>query len=204
MSEYSSQKLLHSLHPLKLWQWVAFSAALTERMLPNFLLFSRLTDFGDPERLRLILDGVWDSLIGAAKMNFGVQLDHVEANMPSLDTYDMYGAMPALDAVVALYSTLMCILEKEAVEASSIGQLSRETVAIFIRINVADPQLSDEELNRFIATHPLMQAEEAFQQDILDQLATQSQPNKAFIQRLRTLATHEGVSNLGIQVNDDT
>lgn len=200
MSEF--QSLDKQLGKLKPWQLTAFSAALTERMLPNFTLFSRLLEFGDAEQIRRILDGVWEHLSGGASMNFEVQLDHVEDNMPSLEEFDMYGAMPALDAVVALYSTLVCILEKDASEAASVADLSRECVATFIEVNEADPQLSDAEIMRFIATHDLMQDEDAFQEEVLARLMEQEQTSRDFIKQLRLLAVNEGVSNLGISDKD--
>ncbi len=201
MSEF--QQLHKQIGQFKPWQLTAFSAALTERMLPNFMLFARLIEFGDAQQVRRIMDGVWDNLSGGAKMNFEVQLDHIEANMPSLDEYDMYGAMPALDAVVALYSTLVCILEQDPAEAINIADLSRESVATFIEVNEADPQLSDAELMRFISTHDLMQDEDAFQEDVFIKLSAQDQPNPQFIQMLRSFSMNEGVSNIGISDSEE-
>ncbi len=201
MSEF--QQLHKQIGQFKPWQLTAFSAALTERMLPNFMLFARLIEFGDAQQVRRIMDGVWDHLSGGAKMNFEVQLDHIEANMPSLDEYDMYGAMPALDAVVALYSTLVCILEQDPAEAINIADLSRESVATFIEVNEADPQLSDAELMRFISTHDLMQDEDAFQEDVFIKLSAQDQPNPQFIQMLRSFSMNEGVSNIGISDSEE-
>ncbi len=40
--------LERELERLEPWQLTAFSAALTERMFPNFTLFARLAEFGDP------------------------------------------------------------------------------------------------------------------------------------------------------------
>ncbi|MBR9828952.1 MAG: YjaG family protein [Oceanospirillales bacterium] len=185
------------------WQLTAFSAALTERMFPNFALFARLVEFGDAAKLRQILDGVWDSLSGqGAKMNFEVQLDAVEANMPDIDVFDMYGALPALDAVVALNATLNCLLEKDRAEAATIGQLSRECVATFLEVTEGDDQLSDEELVKLINTHELMQAEDAFRDEVLERLRGQKHATPDFIQALRELAGNEGVSNIGISDDD--
>lgn len=185
------------------WQLTAFSAAMTERMFPNFALFARLVEFGDAAKLRQILDGVWHSLSGqGAKMNFEVQLEAVEANMPDLDEYDMYGALPALDAVVALNATLNCLLEKDAGEAAAVGQLSRECVATFLEVSEGDDQLSDEELVKLINTHELMQAEDAFRDEVLARLRGQPHPNPAFIAALWELARNEGVSNIGISDDD--
>jgi len=191
---------LQQLDPPRL---AAFCAALTERLFPNFALFSRLVEFGDAAQLRQILNGVWDHLGNTgAKMNFEVQLDKVEANMPDLDDFDMYGASPALDAVLALFSTVTCVLEGDAEEAIAAANLSRECVANFIEVTEGDDQMSDEELVRFINTHEMMQQEEAFQDDVLALLENGAKLNAARLKELRTLGQNEGFSNIGISDDD--
>ncbi|TCK03516.1 YjaG family protein [Marinobacterium mangrovicola] len=196
-------KLDKQLNGLESWQLVAFSAALSERMFPNFLLFSRLMEFGDHKQLRSILDGVWNQLAGTgSRINAEVQLDNVEANIPDLEEFDMYGATPAHAAVVALYSTLTCVIEGDMAEALEVASLSHECVAGFIEISEGDDQMSDEELVRFINTHELMLNEESFRDEVLERLRAQRQPNAAFIRDLRALAENEGVSNIGISDED--
>ncbi len=197
-------QLERQLKGFERWQLTAFALSLSERMYPNFALFSKLVGFGDHQQVRQILDGVWNTLSGSgAKINAEVQLDNVEANIPDLDEYDMYGAMPAYDAVVALYSTLICLLEGDAAEALGVANLSREGVETFIEVSEANDQMSDEELVRFINTHDLMLDEEAFQQEVLERLSAQPQPSAAFVAALRELATNQGVSNIGISDDEE-
>lgn len=182
---------------------VAYCVALTERQFPNFVLFSRLTGFGDPELLARILDGVWQSLApNGASMNFEVQLDKVEANMPDLDEYDMYGASPALDAVVSLYSTLVCMLEADVDEAIAVGNVSRECVAMFIEMAEGDDQMSDEEIIRLIANHDMMLQEDEFQEVVVARLGRIKQLDRALLADLHLLASNEGVSNIGISAEE--
>lgn len=195
----SDQSMKKQLAELQDWQLVAFSAALSERMFPNFALFSRLVEFGNAQQLRQILNGVWDKLGNTgAKMNFEVQLDKVEANIPDLEEFTMYGALPANDAVVALFSTLNIILAADPEEAANVANLSRECVASFIEISEADDQLSDEEVVRLINTHEMMEQEEAFQEEALERVTSSKKPNKDLIVALRELAHNEGFSNIGI------
>lgn len=190
------------LATLKDWQMTAFCAALSERMFPNFALFSGLVEFGNAQQLRQILNGVWDHLANTgAKMNFEVQMDKVEDNIPDLDEFTMYGALPAHDAVVALFETLNCLIAADIEEASGIANLSREAVATFIEVTEGDDQLSDVELLRLINNHELMEIEDAFQQEVLDQLKAMSQPKKDALAKLRALAENNGVSNIGISDN---
>jgi len=44
------------------WQQIAFAAALLERMLPNYQMFSEAADFGDAKILRNQIDLVWQWL----------------------------------------------------------------------------------------------------------------------------------------------
>jgi len=191
---------LRSLDHSKL---AAYCAALTERQFPNFILFSKLVEFGNTTQLETILDGVWQSLVpGGAKMNFEVQLDKVEANMPDLDEYEMYGASPALDAVVSLYSTLVCILEADVDEAIAVGNVSRECVAMFIELSEGDDQMSDEQIIRLISNHDLMVQEDEFHVEVFERLMSTKTMTKAFVSDLRELARNQGFSNIGISDDD--
>ncbi|WP_420599670.1 YjaG family protein [Neptuniibacter sp.] len=193
----SDQSLDKEFYDLNDWQLAALCAALSERMFPNFALFARLMEFGDVQQVRRILDGVWDHLGNSgAKMNFEVQLDNVESNMPNLDEYDMYGASPALDAVVALCSTLNTVIASDPGEVINVANMSRESVATFIEMT-ADDQISDEELVRYINTHELMQQEDDFQAVILEILQDDISRTEA-LSELRELAHNDGYSNLGI------
>ena len=193
----SDQSLDKEFYDLNDWQLAALCAALSERMFPNFALFARLMEFGDVQQVRRILDGVWDHLGNSgAKMNFEVQLDNVESNMPNLDEYDMYGASPALDAVVALCSTLNTVIASDPCEVINVANMSRESVATFIEMT-ADDQISDEELVRYINTHELMQQEDDFQAVILEILQDDISRTEA-LSELRELAHNDGYSNLGI------
>lgn len=193
----SDQSLDKEFYDLNDWQLAALCAALSERMFPNFALFARLMEFGDVQQVRRILDGVWDHLGNSgAKMNFEVQLDNVESNMPNLDEFDMYGASPALDAVVALCSTLNTVIASDPGEVINVANMSRESVATFIEMT-ADDQISDEELVRYINTHELMQQEDDFQAVILEILQDDISRTEA-LSELRELAHNDGYSNLGI------
>ncbi|WP_027858372.1 YjaG family protein [Marinobacterium jannaschii] len=196
------QHVEKQLNDLQDWQLVALSAAMTERMFPNFALFSRLVEFGDAGQLRQILNAIWDHLGNSkVKMNFEVQLDNVEANMPDLEEYSMYGAYPALDAVVALYSTLNSVIATDATEVANVINLSRECVASYIEVSEANDQMSDEEVVRMINTHDMMEQEEAFVEEVLARI-TQAEPSASLVNELRLLAENEGVSNIGISDED--
>ena len=195
MSQWFLDKELKALNG---WQLTAFSVAVTERMFPNFALFSNLLEFGDRDQVRSILDGIWNKLGNSgAKMNFEVQQANIEANMPDLDQFDMYGASPALDAMVALYSTVNCLLEPNSNEAANVGNLALESVATFIEVT-ADSDMSDEQLLRHISQHDMMLQEEGFQEEVIRRISALKKPSSAFIDELKLLAANDGVSNIGV------
>ena len=190
---------IRALEPERL---VLFSLALTERMFPNFALFSRLLEYGDPERIRNLLDALWDQAQGGgSRVNAQAQLEQVEANLVDLDEFDMFGAIPAHDAMLALYSTLSCQMESEPSEAIAVSNLSYETVAAYIEFSDADDEMSDEALVRHINMHDLMQDEDAFQEEVLAQLQN-GNLDASSVKKLRELAENQGVSNIGISEED--
>ncbi len=180
------------------WQLGVFTTALAERMFPNFALFARVVESGGAEVVRMALDKIWDRLSQrGGKVNFETQLERVDAEVPNVDNFDMYGVYPALDAAVAACAAINQIEAASAEEALNISQLSQECVATYLEV-IADPELSDEELVRFINTHELMEQELGFQQQLLEQLQRATGPTASLLDSLRELAENQGVSNIGI------
>jgi len=178
---------------------IAYCIAITQRQFPNFALFSHLVEFGDAKKMANIIDGLWQSLVpGGAQMNFELQLTKVEENMPDLNLFDMYGASPALDAITSLHGTISCLLTDEFEEAVTISLVSRETVAGFVEVTEGDDQMSDTDIMRLISSHSLMEQEEEFQQEVMNQLHSVTALDKSFVASLREFATNQGVSNIGI------
>jgi len=187
-----------SLKQLNDWQLAAFCAAVSERLLPNYVLFSRVAEFGDARVLRTALDKVWDRLCNrCGAVNFETQMEKVDAVIPEPDDFDMYGVYPALDACVALITTLNQMVEASYQDARQISQLSLEGIETYLEV-IADAELSDEDLVRFINTHPLIEIEQQFQEDLLEQLLSSAKNNIAVLDSIRHEAKNDGVSNIGI------
>lgn len=192
-----------SLSNLNNWQQQVFCTAIAERMHPNFALFSRLTEFGEAVQQRRILDGLWESFQHKeASMNFGVQLERLETQLPDPDQFDMYGVYPAMDAVLALTLALQVVLESDSEYVLECSSLSRECVATFIEVtSSSDDEISDEQLVRMINTHELMEQEDTFQETLLllIEKAHNSSERRRLLTEIRELAHNEGVSNIGIE-----
>ncbi len=187
-----------SLKQLNDWQLAAFCAAVSERLLPNYVLFSRVAEFGDIQVLRTALDKVWDRLSNrCGSVNFETQMEKVDAVIPEPDDFDMYGVYPALDACVALITTLNQMVEASYQDARQISQLALQCIETYLEV-IADAELSDEELVRFINTHPLLEIEQQFQDSIIEQLLRSAKVNIALLDSIRLEASNKGVSNIGI------
>ena len=67
------------LEKLESWQHVTFMACLCERMYPNYAMFCKESEFGEPQLYRRILDLIWETLtVKDAKVNFDSQLEKLE------------------------------------------------------------------------------------------------------------------------------
>lgn len=189
------------LKELNDWQLAAFCAAVTERLLPNYQLFAQVSEFGDARVLRNALDKIWDRLTNrCGAVNFETQMEKVDAVIPEPDDFDMYGVYPALDSCVALITTLNQMVEASYQDCRQLSQLSLQGIETYLEV-IADAELSDEELVRFINTHPLIEIETEFQQSLIDQLLNRSKPDNNVLDAIRSEAVNEGVSNIGISVD---
>lgn len=186
------------LKQLNDWQLAAFCAAISERLYPNYALFSQVSEFGQPQVLRTALDKIWDRLSNrCGAVNFETQMEKVDAVTPEADDFDIYGVYPALDACVALITTLNQMVEASHQDAWQISQLSLQGIETYLEV-IADAELSDEDLVRFISTHPLLEIEQRFQHRLAGQLLASSKATPALFDSIRVEAHNKGVSNIGI------
>lgn len=182
-------------------QLSAFCAAISERLLPNYALFSQVAEFGNTQTLRTALDKIWDRLCNrCGSVNFETQMEKVDAVVPDPEDFDMYGVYPALDTCVALITTLNQMVEASHQDARQTSQLSLQGIETYLEL-IADSELSDEQLVRFINTHELIEQELAFQESLIDQLLQKDNPDAATLDKIRTQAANDGVSNIGISLD---
>ncbi|GGD59313.1 YjaG family protein [Lacimicrobium alkaliphilum] len=178
------------------WQAVAFAATLTERSLPNYQLFCELTGFSDPSQYRNTLDAIWDWLANPkARINLDVQLEKTELAIPDAADFDSYGVYPAIDVGISLASLLLLMMDEDPQGAVVVSKLSQGSVEAYIDAT-SESQLSSEE----IKSHPLMQLEIEFQQDLLDSI-DKAKRNKECIKALRQMAIAEGITNIGLEIS---
>lgn len=194
-----TQKLntFQRVRELQDWQAIAFSAALLERMIPNYQLFCELSNFGDPTHFRNCLTVIWEHLSNSkSKINFAVQLEKVEQAIPDAADFDHFGVYPAIDAGISLAATIQLIMQEDQQGAVVVSKLSQGGVEAFIEAS-AEAELSNDD----IKAHPLMQWEISFQQALLDKL-TGLKANKEGAVALKAFALEEGMSNIGLELSE--
>ncbi|MFC0336799.1 hypothetical protein SAMN05421848_3237 [Kushneria avicenniae] len=185
------------LRTLSSSQALAFMAALSERLMPNYRLYAELGDAGDTHGVTSILALVWESLgVRDARINFERQAEKLAACEPP-DDDDSFGARIARDLTLAL-SACMDVLSGPAVEASvDVSRLSIGGIERFIEMSAGEGIVDDTERETLIDDHALMADERAFQLAVLESVETQAL-DRAGLRELRTLGRNEGISNLGL------
>ncbi|MBF7073835.1 YjaG family protein [Glaciecola sp. MH2013] len=173
-------------------QAVAFSAGLLQRMLPNYVLFSEVCEFGDAEYAKKLLDLIWEWLLAPkSKINIAVQLEKLEEITPDIENFDNYGVYPALDFCMAATACLQLICDEEENGAVMVAKLSQGGVEAYL-LALSDVDLSNQE----IKADPLMQYEIEMQMELLS-LCKQSS-----FKELRKQIKELEMSNIGISLNN--
>ncbi|TWX66269.1 DUF416 family protein [Colwellia demingiae] len=198
------------------WHQIAFSAALLERMLPNYQMFSEAADFGNAKVLRNQLDIIWQWLDNSntVKINSDAQLLKLEAETPDPEAFDSFGVFPALDACMA-FSALWQLMqvkpskkqktaEIDIDDIQSISRLSHNSVSYYVELLLLEEveESADEELTitaEQMDEHPLMQWEKDTQNELFDFLKFAA-ADKRTCKLAKQMSLSEGLSNLGIEI----
>lgn len=189
------------LSKLSLWQKIAFSTALLERMLPNYQMFSQAADFGDFAVLRNQVNLIWQRLDKSqkVKINYQAQLTKLEEQIPDPESFDFFGVYPALDASMALMSLLQAMQDNEDDEGFiAVSRLSSNSVSFYLELMIAQESDETEITDEAIEQHPLMVWEKEMQTELFDFIKVASE-NKQTCEKMREIALSEGLSNLGIE-----
>ena len=187
--------IFQQVRELEGWNAIAFSATLLERMLPNYTLFCEATEFADPAQYRNSLNAIWEWLsVPKAKINFTAQLEKVESAVPDASDFDNYGVYPAIDVAMSMSAIILLIQGEDPQGAVVVSKLSQGGVEAFIEASAGQALESQE-----IKQHPLMQWEIETQQELLAFLKENGKGAET-CKKLKSLATAEGMSNIGIEM----
>ncbi|AZM98028.1 YjaG family protein [Vreelandella venusta] len=186
------------LQQLSLPAQQAFMAALCERLLPNYALYQQTTGLGDEHTLRTVLSLVWERLsVTNASIDFARQAEKLAECEPPEDD-ESFGARRALDAVVSVSALLDTLLGESSEAVLDVSRTSRAGVRAFIELTEGEEDA--QALALIIRDHPLMADENDFQDAVLDAV---SEPiNKASLKKIRQLGRNNGISNLGLTLDE--
>ncbi|WP_432455823.1 YjaG family protein [Agarivorans sp. QJM3NY_29] len=188
---------LDRLAKLSTKQQSLYCLALLQRMSPNYLLFCQATEQVHEADFRRLLALFWESALHPqTKINFSVQRERFETLIPDPQLFDMYGVYPALDCCVVVECLLSCLLEPTGQEAEQASQTSLASVLSLLELQLGE---LDEDA---MLLQDLVQQELEFQTDLLDMI-DHLEKGKSGVEILKTFALNQGVSNLGICLEDN-
>lgn len=172
------------------WPSLAQCCALIERMLPNYVLFSQVCDFGDPKVLRSCLDVLWACCAASdQRVDFEKQLLKLEEVSPELNDFDTYGVRPASDACTALNTLLDCLAGNQPFDPEVFQALYHSTIASYLEA-IGDEQMDNK--------HALVCDAEDFMAELNGIAVQQSVDRRACVKAMRSFAQSIETSNIGI------
>lgn len=190
-------KFYKYLEELNNWQRSLFSLCLAQRMYPNYILFCETT--GDHEAAHVFTDTIEQMWVYHTDKNNHINLEELlfrlEKHIPEPREDGPYGAFPALDACVALSSSINAIIANLGDEAIEACKASVCTVAKFLEMQ-NDEEYDDDELREM----PLMDSEIEYQVELLKQV--KQKRDSAHIASIRDELLAVKVSNIGVSLED--
>lgn len=191
-----AQANFEQLTGLKLHQQALIATTMMERMLPNFLLFSEVANFGDGKVLRDALNVMWEKQqVKNAKINIDKQLEKLEPNIPNCEDFDMFGVYPALDTIMALHGLLQAMSGDEQ-GFLDVCKLSYSSVVKVVELELDQIDLTTDQLEE----HPLMQYECDFLAEVISDVEALQTINKAAIVDFKQRALSDGITNIALEI----
>lgn len=195
-------RVFKQIEQLRGWRQAAFILALAERAYPNFALFAELSGQAHHKPVERVLQAVWEALASdEQEPDYRRMIERVEEQMPQPEQFEGYGVRPALDACELLLDALMARLQPNKKLALAAAQRSLATVTDFVEFNDAEG-VDEDDLVRHLERHPLVRQEQAFQRELVERLRRAPYPSEEFLAALRDLAQNQGISNIGIALEE--
>jgi uncharacterized protein len=187
------------IRELNYLQKAVLSAAVIERMLPNYCLFSDATQFGEHTILQNALNVCWEKIVfPKSKISLEKQIEKVEPNVPELVDFDMFGVYPAIDSATALLTLLNGLITKDEQELINIAKISQATVARYIEFILSQEELEPD--NKLVREHPLMQYEIDVLSELIGFVEGMGRVTPENSKALKQLAVADGQTNIGIAI----
>jgi|SRR5579862_7331370 len=130
----NGSSLEQELSSLSVLHRVAFASVCSERLLPDYLAFSTMANWGDYGMLTGLLDTAWKHVKGHSLDHATIQnvIDACLKLAPHSDLFPSHLSGLAQHAVGAVYNTLHCCLDGKASHAAAVGQLVADSVDMYL------------------------------------------------------------------------
>jgi len=150
---------------------VAFAALCAERQLPNYVQFSERSGWGNPGVLKEALESIWQDIQGQplSKAQLETILERCEPLIPTGEEDTKEETAYAEDAATSIAYAIEARLTDDPQKAAWAARRAYTAVDHFIMSQI-DSMIVTREHQRFILSHPLVQAELRRQQADLKDL----------------------------------
>jgi uncharacterized protein YjaG (DUF416 family) len=150
---------------------VAFAALCAERQLPNYIRFSERSGLGNPNVLKEALESIWQDVQRQplAKSELETILERCMALVPSGEEDTEEETAYAEDAAASVVYTIRARLADDPQEAAWGARCAYDTLDYFLMSQIDSTSVTREH-EKFVLSHPLVQAEFQRQQADLKDL----------------------------------
>ena len=197
------ESLYKHLSKFKGWRETLFLLVLAERSFPNYALFAEVAEVGNANEMAGIINRCWELVEN--KVDDPKEIDRLLIRLgnitPDPDRYDAYGVKPALLCCSIVEKALFTWVNKENRRAHIAATESFNAVVEFVEYRDGEG-LDDDELVALFDSHPLVLEEKSIQEEAFKMIKAERFPSSSFIDKIRALGENDGVSNLGISLEE--
>jgi uncharacterized protein YjaG (DUF416 family) len=197
------QRRIENIHEsLRACNWrqaAAFCAGCAERLLPNYMAFSKQERWGSPNVLRFELDKCWPMITAEQIQRHEVEGDitAVERLIPHTEHFSFPFTTEAGVAAVAVLCCFACIRDKLSEYAVEASWQSINTVSHYLatRASLNGKHLNDE----MIWSDPAWAQELDVQEKLCGIVSQWSATSLDSLEEVRKFCWNKGVSNIGLK-----
>jgi hypothetical protein len=193
---YDSAAVTERMRKLTTRQLVTFGAGCSERLLPAYQAFARMEKWGDRKTMRSGIDAVWAWVLDDG-IDLASFLPRVEACAPDSEDFDSLFVGPAINAVGALYNTVLCSIDGDLKWAVGAGNIAFDAMYSYIK-RVNDPRPGghgpDSQLDLYVASSPLLLGEIERQLREIDLLQACTSLDESFLTAYKIAAATGGIA----------
>lgn len=188
---FDENNLMAELQTMSYERVLAFGAACSERLLPNYRKFVETEQWGDYSVLRSALDHIWKIVFHETNISADIIktiYEKVDKLTPDADDFSGDWCSPAIDAGCSILGTLEYCLNKDLKHVIWVASYARDTVWMFVSGEVTTQPYNNKLEIEIIDNDPRVMKEIKKQIDDLKILKAQSEYNIEFLKQFQQLA----------------